>query len=122
MTFAAHGVIGAGICAIPFVRCKPWIKWSAAAFGFLGGIAPDAADFIAWVFGAERWVLYSRMHSGDLVQYFIYHPAYALHLVLDSIIHRVPAYDWWADYYWIEIGCWVFGAALLWEVFRHRDP
>lgn len=121
MTFVAHGIAGAGLCALPFVKARPWLKWTAAIFGFLGGIAPDAADWIAaTLFGATRWTLYTRMHSGDLAEVFIYHPAYCLHLAVDSVIHRFPGYNWWPEYWWLEIALWLLGAGWLWLVFSTK--
>lgn len=122
MTFLVHGVLGAGVCSLPFRWSRPWIRWAATAFGAVGGLAPDVADWIAAVvFGAPRWVLYSRMHSGDLVPYFIWHPSYALHLWLDSFIHIYPNYNWWGDFYWLEIGAWLLGAAFLWAAFGRKE-
>lgn len=114
MTFAAHGLIGAAFCSLPSYGGRRWMRIASTALGLLGGIAPDAADWIAaTALGAQRWVLYERMHTGDLVQAFSWHPAYNLHLWMDRFIHVEPAYDWWADYWWMEIGCWAVGLAAL---------
>ena len=125
MTFIAHGIIGAGICALPFRWCKDWWKYKAsligAVFGFLGGICPDAFDWIAATFfNVPRWEYYRRMHDGDLANLLIWHPAYALHLYLDSFIHIKLGYDWWSDFWYLEIGCWIMGIFLIWFSFKER--
>lgn len=123
MTFMAHGIAGAGLCALPFVGARRWLKWSAAIFGFLGGIAPDAADWIAATFfGATRWVLYTRMHSGDLSEIFIFHPGYCLHLFVDSFIHdpNNPGWNWWPEMWGWELALWLVGIGWLWLVFGRR--
>ena len=111
-------MIGSGICALPFSYCKPWIRWAAAGFGFLGGIAPDAISWLGGLFGGDEFAIKEVTHNGALAEVFIYHPAYALHLFLDSIVHPIP--DWWSTYGWLEILCWVIGALMLWEVFRRK--
>lgn len=76
-------------------------------------------DWVAAVLGlAPRWELYSRMHTGDLVPYFIWHLGYFLHLAVDHTIHKWPGYDWWNQYYMGEVLLWVIGLGLLWIVFR----
>jgi len=125
MTFLAHGVLGAGFCALPW-RWMPkiWRKQAvliASIFGFIGGIWPDIFDWVAATFfGATRWEYYTRMHTGDLVNTFYWHPAYAIHLYLDSFIHIKPGYNWWPDFWYLEIGSWVVGIFLLWFSFKER--
>ena len=122
MTFAAHGILGAGVCMLPWKWCPQPPRTTAliasGVFGFLGGIWPDAFDWAAAAFfGAVRWEWYTRMHAGDLSTGILsYHPAFALHLWVDSFIHDParPGYDWWQDFWWLEILCWILGAALIW--------
>ena len=121
MTFLAHGIAGAGICSFMFWRSPKWLKWTVAIQGALFGMAPDVVDWIAHVFwGTPRWSIYSWMHNDP--GWFIYHPAYCLHLVVDAVIHdpNNPGYNWWPDYFWLEILLWVFGIGLLWLTFRKR--
>jgi len=118
MTFPAHGVFGAGVTALPFALFSDEVKIVAASFGFLSGIAPDVTDWIAAkVFHGARWQLYTRMHSGDLVKYFRWMPAYYFHLEFDKIIHLYPGYNWWPRYWYLEIGLWFVGAGFLWLAF-----
>ena len=98
-----------------------WIRVTAAVFGALGGMAPDAVDWVAALLGlAPRWELHSRMHTGDLVPYFIWHPGYFLHLAVDHTIHKWPGYDWWNEYWGGEIMLWVVGLGMLYFVFHKR--
>lgn len=114
MTFLGHGIFGAGVTALPFACASDEVKIVALSLGFFGGIAPDAADWIAATFfGADRWVLYGRMHVGDLVKYFKWFPAYYFHLEFDKIIHIYPGYNWWPRYWYLEIGLWFVGAGLI---------
>jgi hypothetical protein len=100
MTFMAHGLLGAGLCALPFRWSRPLLRCGATIAGAIGGIGPD----IGTLFGVKE-----QLH--EMVCLSI-HPAYGLHLWLDSYAHQYA--DWWEMYWYLEVLCWIVGGLSLW--------
>lgn len=120
MTFAAHGALGAGLtcAAISPLGPDPAGFWIFGVLGFIMGSLPDTADwFTATFLGAQRWVLYGRMHHGDLTWKFFWCPPFLLHVWADSFIHNVPGGNWWPRYAWTEFAMWGASGLLFWIAF-----
>jgi len=137
VTFSAHAVAGAGLHSLLYMAINLavflhrgtgfWLNrsvwWVSALSGLIVGAAPDVVDWIASVLGlADRWVIYGLMHHGWLSDWLVYIPAYGLHLWIDSMIHLYPGYNWFADFWPLEVGLWCFGLSALYMTYVSREP
>lgn len=116
MTFTSHGVIGAGVRAASGKALgfsDETCVW-LALLGALEGMAPDAIDWLAWfIFGADRWKLYGRMHTGNLRWLGLVFWGFGAHLLWDIPFHKASGDEWWPRLWWLEVFGLAFGLALL---------
>jgi hypothetical protein len=122
-SFIAHGLFGAGVsgAGTRLLGGKKTVIIGITVAGFLFGIAPDAADWIAWfLFGAERWQLYNLMHFGWLSYALAWVTPYGLHLALDLIFHASGA-NWWPRLWWLEVLMWIVGGLMIWYALSKKE-
>ena len=119
MTFAAHGALGAGVtlAILSPLHPDPVVNWTAGFLGFVAGSLPDTADWFAATFlNKPRWVLYSRMHHGDLTWIAYFCAPYGLHIWLDTYIHDPlrPGWNWFGERWYMEVLMWIVSGLLFW--------
>lgn len=139
MTIIAHGLTGGASFVLPWCLCcnrfrrytegivdlRGWF-WSLAAAGFVLGSLPDTLDWtlatLGWV---DRWAVYGMFHTGTLGICTAWIPPIGLHFALDVWIHSPPGYNWWSDFWWLEVLAWVVSAVILflsWKCIRKGSP
>lgn len=116
MTFVAHAALGAGILGMfsrLFGRPRPWVRNVLVVFGAVLGMLPDALDAVLALLGLiERWSLYDVFHH-HCPDWLLALPPVWLHLGTDRLIHLFPGYNWWPDFWYLEIGMWLVAFVLL---------
>jgi hypothetical protein len=88
-----------------------------AIAGFVLGTAPDTVDWLSAMIGlSERWSVYGWFH-GKKRWYVMILPPVWLHIGMDTIIHTTPGYNWWPEFWYLEVEMWLVSALVLWNVF-----
>jgi len=121
VTFPAHMIVGGSLCGTLLrtesLKTRVWAYISGA---ILGGL-PDTLDWLLAFFGLTlRWSVYDWFHH--LVPWFIQLMLFpmGLHIQLDKIVHRFPGYNWWPEFWYLEVGMWLVGGLLTWFTFKEE--
>lgn len=131
MTFMAHSLVGAVSLAAPYyllrnqIAKKDWrlgdFNWSTGIGATLGSL-PDTLDWLLALLGlAQRWEVYMWFHAGPGTLLTGWMPPIFMHLWLDSYIHTRPNYNWWPDFWWLEIACWIVTLPILYYLWREES-
>lgn len=126
MTFLAHSALGMGVL-MGLVR---WINpltqkttlWAWGAIGLVLGGLPDTLDWVLAQFHViGRWSLYGWFHHDYPLWLAFVFPT-SLHILTDTWIHLFPGYNWWPEYWYLEVGMWLLAGVLIALALRKEKP